>query len=45
MNMLLHGLKDAKLEKGDTLRSPKLLTGKGKAHGIRYRYCQSAFLP
>jgi type I restriction enzyme M protein len=30
MNMLLHGLKDAKLEKGDTLRSPKLLTEKGK---------------
>ena len=30
MNMLLHGLKDAKLEKGDTLRSPKLLTENGK---------------
>ena len=30
MNMLLHGLKDARLEKGDTLRSPKLLTGKAK---------------
>ena len=30
MNMLLHGLKDAKLEKGDTLRAPKLLTDKGK---------------
>jgi type I restriction enzyme M protein len=30
MNMLLHGLKDANLEKGDTLRSPRLLTDKGK---------------
>jgi len=30
MNLLLHGLKDAKLEKGDTLRSPKLQTDKGK---------------
>jgi type I restriction enzyme M protein len=30
MNMLLHGLKDAKLEKGDTLRAPKHLDEKGK---------------
>jgi len=30
MNMLLHGLKDAKLEKGDTLRTPKHLDEKGK---------------
>jgi len=30
MNMLLHGLSSARLEKGDTLRSPKLLTESGK---------------
>ena len=30
MNMLLHRLKDAKLEKGDTLRTPKHLDEKGK---------------
>ncbi|MCX5884634.1 MAG: type I restriction-modification system subunit M [Proteobacteria bacterium] len=30
MNMLLHGLSSARLEKGDTLRSPKLLTEQGK---------------
>jgi type I restriction enzyme M protein len=30
MNLLLHGLKDAKLEKGDTLRTPKHLDEKGK---------------
>src|SRR3990170_6287761 len=30
MNLLLHGLSSARLEKGDTLRSPKLLTDKGK---------------
>jgi len=29
MNMLLHGLKDAKLEKGDTLRTPKHINEKG----------------
>ncbi|MDI6755238.1 MAG: type I restriction-modification system subunit M [Thermodesulfobacteriota bacterium] len=30
MNMLLHGLSSARLEKGDTLRGPKLLTDQGK---------------
>ena len=30
MNMLLHGLSSARLEKGDTLRSSKLLTDQGK---------------
>jgi type I restriction enzyme M protein len=30
MNMLLHGLSSARLEKGDTLRSPKLLTEQGR---------------
>jgi type I restriction enzyme M protein len=30
MNMLLHGLLGAKLEKGDTLRSPKLIGSDGK---------------
>jgi len=30
MNMLLHGHSSARLEKGDTLRSPKLLAEKGK---------------
>lgn len=30
MNMLLHGLSDPRLEKGDTLRSPKLLEADGK---------------
>lgn len=30
MNMLLHGLSSARLEKGDTLRFPKLLTENGK---------------
>jgi type I restriction enzyme M protein len=30
MNLLLHGLSSARLEKGDTLRSPKLLTENGK---------------
>jgi type I restriction enzyme M protein len=30
MNVLLHGLSSARLEKGDTLRSPKLLTDQGK---------------
>jgi type I restriction enzyme M protein len=30
MNLLLHGLSSARLEKGDTLRSPKLLTESGK---------------
>jgi type I restriction enzyme M protein len=34
MNMLLHGLKDARLEKGDTLRSPKILTENGKLMGF-----------
>jgi type I restriction enzyme M protein len=30
MNMLLHGLSDSRIEKGDTLRSPKLLEADGK---------------
>ena len=30
MNMLLHGLSSGRLEKGDTLRAPKLLTEDGK---------------
>ena len=30
MNMLLHGLSSGRLEKGDTLRAPKLLTEGGK---------------
>ena len=30
MNMLLHGLQSARLEKGDTLRYPKLIRGQGK---------------
>ncbi len=30
MNMLLHGLSSARLEKGDTLRTPKLLKDDGK---------------
>ena len=30
MNMLLHGLFSARLEKGDTLRGPKLIAGNGK---------------
>jgi type I restriction enzyme M protein len=30
MNMLLHGLQSARLEKGDTLRDPKLIRGQGK---------------
>ena len=30
MNMLLHGLFSARLEKGDTLRGPKLIGGNGK---------------
>jgi type I restriction enzyme M protein len=30
MNMLLHGLSDSRIEKGDTLRSPKLLEDDGK---------------
>ncbi len=34
MNMLLHGLKDARLEKGDTLRAPKILTENGKLMGF-----------
>lgn len=29
MNMLLHGLSDARIEKGDTLRDPKLRDGRG----------------
>lgn len=31
MNMLLHGLPDAKIEKGDTIRDPKLRDGEGLA--------------
>jgi type I restriction enzyme M protein len=31
MNMLLHGLPDAKIEKGDTIRDPKLRDGDGLA--------------
>jgi type I restriction enzyme M protein len=31
MNMLLHGLPDAKIEKGDTIRDPKLRDGNGLA--------------
>ncbi|MCX5845802.1 MAG: type I restriction-modification system subunit M [Deltaproteobacteria bacterium] len=30
MNILLHGLSDSRIEKGDTLRSPKLLEADGK---------------
>ncbi|MCP8938521.1 type I restriction-modification system subunit M [Alsobacter sp. SYSU M60028] len=29
MNLLLHGLRDAKIEKGDTIRNPRLLDGDG----------------
>ena len=29
MNILLHGLSDARIEKGDTIRDPKLRTGEG----------------
>lgn len=31
MNMLLHGLPDARIEKGDTIRDPKLRDGEGLA--------------
>ncbi|MCP9231046.1 type I restriction-modification system subunit M [Mesorhizobium sp. LMG 17147] len=29
MNLLLHGLRDARIEKGDTIRNPRLLDGDG----------------
>lgn len=29
MNLLLHGLRDARIEKGDTIRNPRLLDGEG----------------
>ncbi len=31
MNMLLHGLSDSRIEKGDTLRSPKLLESRAES--------------
>jgi type I restriction enzyme M protein len=34
MNMLLHGLSSARLEKGDTLRSPRLIGQDGKLMGF-----------
>jgi type I restriction enzyme M protein len=34
MNMLLHGLLSAKLEKGDTLRGPKLMVEQGQLMGF-----------
>jgi len=32
MNLLLHGLRDARIEKGDTIRNPRLLDQEGNLH-------------
>ena len=44
MNMLLHGLPDARIEKGDTIRDPKLVD-EGEAAALRPGDRQSAVQP